>query len=1203
MIFLAVAGSIELVLMLLAGILSVVAICVHEPGQRGRKRSIAALTASVIILAGGLLIGAALIVRSLAEPPAAAPVAASEAAADTTAARRARGTAHRDHAGFHDTAVGIRVPRGHANWTRLSFVEARDELATGGADSDTGIAFRYEVLPKPDGLIPWPVLIDATLDAWDLDRPEADVEARFGSDPDTALQDRTLAWLHVRNPNSSTPSDDVLYVFRVQQLADHFITLIVYQSLPAARGESERARALNHLETLVRSVDTDARTPGQPIDLPHHQAAWSADYLSEIAHLLRQRDYTEEAGAMFRAAHQAHPDDAGHLIGHARAVFDAGEPDEAQALLNEAAGHIDGSAEARLLRAEILESTGEPGQARDLLLLLTKGGRITAEGLTRLLRLSRETEAGEVGLDAWAEAPPDLRQDVNVAVESMRLHESLGRAEAADIIFAQLLADPRTPAWVRLERLRTLVDHRRGGVELAMQMAGRWLSDDSFAGTVERANTRFGLAVAADEADRHADALAHFRAAETLMPGWEIDDWIRSSANALGFDPVRTASTPIDPLPLPDLLQRRQARRAKGGGAADRVGAEAAAAAGRSRYIDYELTVARVAIGRPSVVTHRYRERVLDANARREATEIRVDYDPRYEDLDIHHLAVFDPDGRQVSVADPESFFAIDQTGISYDRGKTLVLPVPALEVGGAFELTYSRRSRYDLDRIPHRRYRFGGPDPRGLEAYAVVGESSDLDRVIDRTQNTDRRLDRLDRLASATARVWVREDSPGKRWDGFSPPIGELFPHLFFGDNRTTWASVIEAEFEHVADVLADAGPAFDAFVKPLVSEHGDLTEVEDPDRLAAAIRAAYDRVVGHVVYQSIAFGSRGYTPYPVDQTVRQRYGDCKDYSVLLTQTLRRLGIDAELVVASSSAPIHPEVAGNALFDHMLVWLPPIARVDPAASPVAARLAAGTLLDGTDTLQVPLGGRPPYLDSEHVLPLREDATQATDDPLVRVEKAMPPREVTVRQRVDLAADGRAAVRETWRFAGMAGTDLRTLLADAENGQHREIIGSRCRLPAGASVENIFVSDLTRQSEPVRVDLHYDLPAGSDTVPLEIPLPLLETSLPRFDNPYRSQDPIWLDADRRLRVETTVRAAPQQDAHLADLSTLATRGTGLRFQRESGTTDDGLLRVTTTVAVAGGTRRGQSADDLQRDLRVAGETAPVSVWVTADRVP
>lgn len=92
-----------------------------------------------------------------------------------------------------------------------------------------------------------------------------------------------------------------------------------------------------------------------------------------------------------------------------------------------------------------------------------------------------------------------------------------------------------------------------------------------------------------------------------------------------------------------------------------------------------------------------------------------------------------------------------------------------------------------------------------------------------------------------------------------------------------------------------------------------GHLTNRDDK------IRALYDYVKG-IRYVSISLNEYSYVPRFADETFRNKYGDCKDKSVLLLAMLRSIGIDGNIALVRTLSLIDNDVASPFHFDHAIV-------------------------------------------------------------------------------------------------------------------------------------------------------------------------------------------------------------------------------------------------------------------------------------------
>lgn len=89
--------------------------------------------------------------------------------------------------------------------------------------------------------------------------------------------------------------------------------------------------------------------------------------------------------------------------------------------------------------------------------------------------------------------------------------------------------------------------------------------------------------------------------------------------------------------------------------------------------------------------------------------------------------------------------------------------------------------------------------------------------------------------------------------------------------------------------------------------------------------IAKVVERLHREVRYTGVEFGAARLIPEYPAETLRRRFGDCKDKSTLLVAALRASGIEAylALLAAGDDQDVSPELPGLGMFNHAIVYLP----------------------------------------------------------------------------------------------------------------------------------------------------------------------------------------------------------------------------------------------------------------------------------------
>lgn len=389
------------------------------------------------------------------------------------------------------------------------------------------------------------------------------------------------------------------------------------------------------------------------------------------------------------------------------------------------------------------------------------------------------------------------------------------------------------------------------------------------------------------------------------------------------------------------------------------------------------------------------RAELVTANTGAErAAQISISFDPKFELLDIHSIAVIRA-GARIEHAQ-SAFYEVlrrerNMERLQFDGRLTVHLTLPDVRPGDIVEHSFTHYGmRKSLGGrhsawlgfewgvgIIDVRVRQRLPKTRTVREYAVNAPpeptQTETDGVIDRR--------------------WRAKERPGKRFEPLTPPWIMQSAALQFSEWRD-WAEV-------------------SANYIPLYEDHGALpddveaeiarieaTESTEAGRAAAILRFAQDGVR----YLAISIGEGGYAPRSIQDILSTRYGDCKDKSKLYVHMARRLGVNAcpALVNTRDGHALNAWLPSAQAFDHCIVrvevagqvyWLDPTRLKQP--SPLAAMS------------QCHFGW---------ALPLREGQTA-----LERMPDPMPITWLESDERVTLGPSPETPARYQWRFTSRRG--------------------------------------------------------------------------------------------------------------------------------------------------------------------------------------
>lgn len=172
-----------------------------------------------------------------------------------------------------------------------------------------------------------------------------------------------------------------------------------------------------------------------------------------------------------------------------------------------------------------------------------------------------------------------------------------------------------------------------------------------------------------------------------------------------------------------------------------------------------------------------------------------------------------------------------------------------------------------------------------------------------------------------------VKHSEPGKvhltgrQLAGIDPPPlaaggAASYPVLRWAWGETESWSDVASWYRGLLSTL----PRDDAAVKALAEE---LTAGQETPRQQLEALVAFARQ--KVRYVAVEVGIGGYLPSSPAETLRRKWGDCKDKSLLLIDLLRARGIEAYPALArlDEQARVEPEFPSAAQFNHLIVAVP----------------------------------------------------------------------------------------------------------------------------------------------------------------------------------------------------------------------------------------------------------------------------------------
>lgn len=304
--------------------------------------------------------------------------------------------------------------------------------------------------------------------------------------------------------------------------------------------------------------------------------------------------------------------------------------------------------------------------------------------------------------------------------------------------------------------------------------------------------------------------------------------------------------------------------------------------------------------GKTHRTTYRYVIRILNEKGKADFAEIDFSFNPTYESLFVNHLAVYNARGDRVAEGQMDQFYVVDAAGEIRTTGeKSAKLPVPGVAPDHVIDVMVTRETR-GSDRFGFERHFFTSVYPVQEQHYALSG---DVGKLVYTAERLPAPVVEPGRLAFKLVQP------PVLYIESFLPAVSKFIPYAAVADPGS-WQAELSEYYAGVKTLLEP-----DDKVRGIARE---LTEGCPTDRCRAERLVRY--VQKNLNYVAIEFGRRARTPNPVSQTLRQKYGDCKDHSVLLHALLTSAGIPSKPALVHATGEIDKGVPSLDQFNHMVV-------------------------------------------------------------------------------------------------------------------------------------------------------------------------------------------------------------------------------------------------------------------------------------------
>lgn len=434
--------------------------------------------------------------------------------------------------------------------------------------------------------------------------------------------------------------------------------------------------------------------------------------------------------------------------------------------------------------------------------------------------------------------------------------------------------------------------------------------------------------------------------------------------------------------------------------------------------------------------------RIRDESGVGAFSTLQVAFNPLVHVVFVNRLDVYDSQNQLVSQGSVSDYYVLDASDDDMaTNNKLLHMPVSGLRPGCRIELVVTLKDAAPPKRFPFLRQVFASSLPARREILLVQGDVSHV-----AWQGS-----KLMEPKSASGLLqWEVENPPVVGIEPLAEDDEAWLPVLCLADRRNSWEEELQEYRDEIADRLPIA-PEVEALSRKLVE---GLTDDE------AKVMALCRHIQRNYTYKAIEFGRRAHVMSPAARTAQNKYGDCKDLSLLLAQLLESAGIPSRLALVNSSEPLIEPLAALDQFNHMIVFLP--------------QFRGGQFIDPTSRHDHPLRKSPLGLAGQQALVL-EDNGHRFEPISAEIEEGL---RLQIERDVSVTADGDFKISERLEFSGLLAAATRSTLASLDAATRRTIVEHRLSADKAARLEKLEIEGLDTPETPLVLRVQCSIERG-----------------------------------------------------------------------------------------------------------------------------
>lgn len=328
-------------------------------------------------------------------------------------------------------------------------------------------------------------------------------------------------------------------------------------------------------------------------------------------------------------------------------------------------------------------------------------------------------------------------------------------------------------------------------------------------------------------------------------------------------------------------------------------------------FLDIDNQIKVPEKGKPQLYSH-YAVKIVNQKGLDEASQINVRFDPSYQKVILHHLLIH-RNGKTIDKTDTMKIHVIQREASLeaqiYDGHLTANIIIDDLRLGDVVEYGYTKIGTNPIYKgmFYYQRYvQWNVPIQR--QTLRILWQKKRALHI--KKIETDLNI-KVQNLPEGTAYTFVLNHTKAYHPNSQTPKWYQPYGIIYFYQSNS-WSEIVDWIAPLYQNAVEDS-VEIDALIKKITASSKNIKE---------KVVAVLNYVQSDIRYLGIEMGTSSHKPSRASETLKRRYGDCKDKTVLLLSMLKQLQIKASpaLVNTDYRAYIKKMPPTANAFNHVIV-------------------------------------------------------------------------------------------------------------------------------------------------------------------------------------------------------------------------------------------------------------------------------------------